>query len=245
MKQREQILFIDDDKHLTRTMRDFLQHEGFSVATALSAEEGLKTLASFIPDLIVLDISMPGMGGIGFLKKICDEEGNARYPVLVLTARAAMQEFFETVSVDGFLPKPCSELELIRKIRSILDAHQALEHRGHTLLLGEDDPRVLPTYEQCFSAAGYDVISVNSGTDIVEQAMTLKPDVILLKEIMPHMNGSAVSRLIKSIPQTNKIPLIIYDDTRKNTVAGGHQADAYIYSALAYDLLNAVRTYAP
>ncbi len=245
MKSPESVLFIDDDKHLTRTMRDFLRHEGYSVTTAASAEAGIKALEQSKPDIIVLDISMPGMGGIGFLKNITNEQGETRCPVLVLTARAAMQEFFETVSVDGFLPKPCSELALIRKIRSILDAQRVPARTARKILLGEDDERLRPTYIKCFVTAGFDVITSTSGTDIVEQAVTEKPDVIILKELLPNMNGSSASRLIKSIPQTSQIPVIIHDETRRNGSPAGHMADIYLNSSLAYDLLNAVRQIAP
>ena len=108
MQTGKTILFIDDDKHLTRIVSDFLKHEHFDVHTAASAEEGLRLLQTLKPDLIVLDISMPGIGGIGLLKRIANPDGSLHHPVLVLTARAVMKEFFDTVAVDGFLPKPCS-----------------------------------------------------------------------------------------------------------------------------------------
>ncbi len=125
MSDKTHIQLVDDDEHLLVTLGDFLASEGFEVTKARSGEQALEQLKKISPDLIVLDISMPGMGGIGFLKQITAASGETRYPVLVLTARSAMKDFFDTVDVDGFAPKPCDEAELLGKIREILGRRRA------------------------------------------------------------------------------------------------------------------------
>jgi DNA-binding response OmpR family regulator len=241
MNPNKSILFIDDDRHLTRSMQDFLLHEGFYVSTAATAEAALKALEHNKPDLIILDISMPGMGGIGFLKHISKEDGTLRYPVLVLTARAAMHEFFSMVAVDGFLPKPCSGLELLRMINSIINKKQSQTiTKARQLLIGEDDPVIIPGLVQSFQAAGFKVCTVGSGPEILEQAVTLSPSAIIIKEIFPGMNGSAVSRLLKSIPKTESIPIILHDETRDGGTQPMHKADRYLFSPQFSDLLKAV-----
>ena len=97
---KKTILLIDDDTSLLVTLSDFLRFEGYDVTTADSGEQGLKRLKTLEPDLIILDMSMPGMGGIGFLKEI-SVVGKPKHPVLVLTARANMAEFFADIDVDG------------------------------------------------------------------------------------------------------------------------------------------------
>ena len=72
---KRHILLLDDDPSLRRTLGDFLRFEGYDVVTAESGEKGLEALKVQRPDLIILDMSMPGMGGIGFLKSILDENG--------------------------------------------------------------------------------------------------------------------------------------------------------------------------
>ena len=64
--RKEHILLVDDEKHLLVSLRDYLTFEHFTVTTAQSGEEALEVLERITPDLIVLDISMPGMGGMGF-----------------------------------------------------------------------------------------------------------------------------------------------------------------------------------
>ncbi len=240
MQTNAHVLFVDDDRHLTRTMQDFLNHEGFNVTTAGHAEAALKALDTCKPDIIILDISMPGMGGIGFLKQISNEDGSMKYPVLVLTARAAMNDFFHTLAVDGFLPKPCSEIDILRMINQILNKRKVKTNKSRTVLIGEDDPRILTDLLQSFETAGYHPHCAKSGSEILEQAVSILPDVIIIKEIFPGMNGSSVSGLLKSIPKTENIPIIIHDETRSRGPAPMHKAEKYLFAADFSDLLHAV-----
>jgi DNA-binding response OmpR family regulator len=87
---KKYILVVDDDEHLLQTLVDFLAFKGFETAGARSGEEALIKLSERKPDLVILDISMPGMGGVGFLRRITDAEGRRQCPVLVLTARGCV-----------------------------------------------------------------------------------------------------------------------------------------------------------
>ncbi len=242
MRNGKRILFVDDDRHLTRSMHDFLVHEGYDVATASTAEAALKAIEKDAPDLIILDISMPGMGGIGFLKQISNDDGTLRHPVLVLTARAAMNEFFTMLAVDGFLSKPCSEIEILRMINKILDKNRHTTHAVRKILIGEDDPLIIPNLAKSFTSAGFQVHTVSTGPEILEQAVTRSPDIIIVKELFPGMNGSAVSRLLKSIPKTENIPIVVHDETRDGGRQPLHKADKYLFSAQSFDLLTAVNS---
>lgn len=256
MSIKKCVLIIDDDKHLTRIIRDFLMHEKFDVHTASSAEEGIQVLKTLTPDVIVLDISMPGMGGIGFLKRISNPDGSLRHPVLVLTARAVMQAFFETVAVDGFLPKPCSELELIRKINDIIDDHvhrktsltQALEPppipSQRRIVIGEDDNEMSSLYRTMFNGCGFDVELAVTGPEVLEKCVARRPDVIVMKEILPNMNGSTVAKLIKTMPNTRHIPVIIHDTScaANTSTAKPSEVTALLFSSKVHDLVAAVQT---
>ena len=74
---KKRILLIDDDTSLLLTLSDFLIHEGYQVVTANSGEQGLKRLDEVDPDLIILDMNMPGMGGVGFLREISSQGRDA------------------------------------------------------------------------------------------------------------------------------------------------------------------------
>lgn len=213
---KDKILLVDDEKHLLMSLRDYLVHENYDVITARSGEDALDQLDTIKPDLIVLDISMPGMGGLGFLKRISTAEGTTTYPVLVLTARSTMESFFDTVQVAGFLAKPCDEGRLVRKIREILSGNRkSLGKRSGgkiRVLLAEDERSMVAKISAVFEAAGYEVTDVNNGPEILEKAAIVKPDVMLMKDLLPRLNGNAVAGLIDVMPSLSGIPVVLYGE---------------------------------
>jgi CheY-like chemotaxis protein len=213
---KEHILLVDDEKHLLVSLRDYLTFEHFTVSTAQSGEEALEVLKELEPDLIVLDISMPGMGGMGFLKRISTPEGKPRYPVLVLTARSMMADFFQGIAVDGFVAKPCNEAELTGMIRSIIAKYRSLSEKTKRdkpkILLAEDDEVYSRRIGEALKAAGYEVELAASGPELLEKAAAGKPDIIVMKEILPRLNGTAVAALLEVMPSTSGIPVVLYDD---------------------------------
>ena len=159
---------------------------------------------------------MPGIGGMGFLKEISGRDGRPRYPILVLTARANMAGFFESLDVDGFLPKPCEKSDLLNKIESIIAMHEEPQRPADRLrarlLLGEDDPQIAAALRRSFTIHGYNTEIADTGPLVLEKAATHRPDVVLVKDILTHMNGAAVAALLKSMPATRDTPVILYDD---------------------------------
>lgn len=222
MTNKKKILLIDDDTNLLITLSDFLAFEDYDVTTADSGEEGLKKLKSLHPDLIILDMSMPGMGGIGFLKEISLANGKPRYPVLVLTARANMAEFFANVSVDGFIAKPCDPNDLLMEVGRIIFLRSGgdddkVEGKNRnvkkTVLIAEDDGGVRTRLVDVFSGAGYIVDSVAKGPEVLEKAIVQQPDVIVMKLVLSRMNGDAVAQMLKEMPNTSSIPIVLYDNS--------------------------------
>jgi CheY-like chemotaxis protein len=221
VSKKATILLVDDNKHLVITLTDYLAYEGFEIVSARSGEEALKKLGQVTPDLIILDISMPGIGGIGFLNKIQKDGAPPPFPVLVFTARSAMEEFFGTLNVAGFVAKPCAEVDLLAKINEVLGAQpkpkiarsEERTKRKKKILLGENDVEVVKRLSQDLTHAGYTFHLVETGAEILETAAVMKPDAIVMKDILPGMNGRVVAPLIRAMPSTKTIPIILYDGT--------------------------------
>ena len=91
MSEQKNILLIDDEINLQQLMKITLNSRNYHVETANNGLEGLEILKSMKPDLIILDMNMPKMGGLEFYQKICYGKDRPKYPVLVLTARATME----------------------------------------------------------------------------------------------------------------------------------------------------------
>lgn len=220
----KRILLVDDDKGLLRTMEDFLAHEGFAVACACDGKQALARMDAAMPDLLVLDISMPVMGGIEVLKRIQNPDGSMRCQVLVLTARAAMEPFFDGIAVDAFLAKPVTQDALISRIRQILAAHDDADKRKvrtqRKVLIGEGDAPHVKSLQMAFRQAGFDTVVAETGPEVLEMAIRELPDAILMNEILTGMNGSVVASLVRTMPATRSIPVVLYDESRSVTGVG-------------------------
>ncbi len=79
------ILIVDDDEAVTQTFARMLELEGFAVRTAMSAETGLREAAQYRPDAIILDLRMPLMDGLGFLRRLRAREEQRDIPVAIVT----------------------------------------------------------------------------------------------------------------------------------------------------------------
>lgn len=250
---KRKILLIDDDASLLLTLSDFLKFEGYDVTTADSGEKGLKKLQKMTPDLIILDMSMPGMGGVGFLKEISTSEGNPKHPVLVLTARANMAEFFANVTVDGFVAKPCPPEDLLNEVGRIifqtgggLQRASSGEGQRRTVLVVEDDPLANNRLVIAFQGANLLVETVRSGPEAIEKAVMVKPDVVVMKLVMATMNGDLVARMLKDLPSTKEIPVILYDESDNKTpeskfTEGSSNVRRFVRRSTTGTLLEAVR----
>jgi DNA-binding response OmpR family regulator len=118
------ILVIDDEESLRSLMSTYLGKKGYTVVTAKDGKEGLKTALRLIPDLILLDITMPKMDGFAVLQKLKDDQKTMSIPVVMLTGRGDDESKLKAVGLysDYYITKPFDLEELHAKIRKILSA---------------------------------------------------------------------------------------------------------------------------
>ncbi len=214
---KRKILFVDDDPSLLATMGDFLEFEGYDVLKAESGEEALSILRDTSPDLIVLDMSMPGIGGVGVLDRIMLPDGKFRFPVLVLTARAQMAEFFADKQVDGFLAKPCAPEDLSLEIsRIIFQTAGAPADEGRTFglkplaYLADSNTARRSVLSTALADAGYDVETFPTGTALVEGTMLRQPAFILMALHLSDENADAVAGLLASMKSLASLHIVVY-----------------------------------
>ncbi len=113
------LLLIDDDAELSGMLSEYLALQGFEVKTAASGESGISLLGSFKPDLIVLDVMLPGMSGFEVLETV---RRTHETPIIMLTARGDEPDRIHGLmrGADDYLGKPFSSLELAVRIQAIL-----------------------------------------------------------------------------------------------------------------------------
>jgi two-component system cell cycle response regulator DivK len=113
------ILIVEDNDKNLKLVRDVLQVKGYETLEAGTAEEGIKIARRQLPDLVLMDIQLPGMSGIEALKALRADPATAAVPVVAITASVMQQDRQEILRAgfDGFIEKPIN-------LRGLLDAVQ-------------------------------------------------------------------------------------------------------------------------
>jgi two-component system alkaline phosphatase synthesis response regulator PhoP len=116
------ILVIDDDPVGLRYVRFTLEKHGYQVMTASNGLEGLRKARTEEPDLVILDIMLPGMDGYEICHRLRAEPATARLPILMFSARSQDKDkaVGQQVGADDYLTKPAEPSEIIRRVESLL-----------------------------------------------------------------------------------------------------------------------------
>jgi len=131
------VLVVDDEENITDLLATALRYEGFDVEVAHNGREALKTVGSFRPHLIVLDVMLPDWDGFEVTKRLADQRD--RIPVLFLTARDATADRVRglTLGGDDYVTKPFSLEEVIARIRAILRRTRGADDGSARLSYGD------------------------------------------------------------------------------------------------------------
>ncbi|HEX3303079.1 MAG TPA: response regulator, partial [Thermomicrobiales bacterium] len=116
------VLVVDDEPAIVRLVRAKLQSDGRAVISANSGEEALKVLEDERPDLIVLDVMMPGIDGFETLRRIRTGAFSNQVPVIMLTARASDADRLKGLNAgaDDYMSKPFNPDELAARVTAVL-----------------------------------------------------------------------------------------------------------------------------
>jgi two-component system, cell cycle response regulator DivK len=114
----ERILVVEDNEKNMKLFRDVLQAKGYSPLEAASGEEAVELASEHVPDLILMDVQLPGIDGIEALGRIRADERTKDIPVVALTAQAMSgdRERFLDSGFDGYISKPVDVLEFIETV---------------------------------------------------------------------------------------------------------------------------------
>jgi DNA-binding response OmpR family regulator len=116
------ILAVDDDEPVLRSVQRVLENAGYTVRTAPNGQDALKLIARERPDLVVLDIIMPGLDGLEVCRRIRADPYIAKLPILFLTAKGRPNDVAQGLDAGGddFLTKPFEVVELPARVRALL-----------------------------------------------------------------------------------------------------------------------------
>lgn len=176
------ILVVDDDPGVREVLADFLRGHGYAVETAEDGRRMDAALASFAPDLIVLDLMMPGEDGLSICKRLSAEGGGPAVIMLSAMGEETDRIVGLELGADDYLPKPCSPRELLARTKAVLrrrrdgppseSAASAIEFDGWSLDLVRRELR---------SAAGV-VVNLSGGEFHLLRVLVERPGRVLTRD---------------------------------------------------------------
>jgi CheY-like chemotaxis protein len=119
MDDKQMILVVEDDTNQRALYEEELRDEGYDVVTAGDGKEALARVADRKPDLIVLDVNMPGMDGLDTLARL--QESDGKIPVILNTAYASYRDSYSSWSADAYVVKSSDLTELKTTVKRLLD----------------------------------------------------------------------------------------------------------------------------
>jgi two-component system alkaline phosphatase synthesis response regulator PhoP len=141
------VLVVDDEPRIARIARDYLRHAGFEVVVARDGPSAVSLARSRTPDLIVLDLSLPGLDGVDVTRTLRRE---SNVPIIMLTARVEESDRLLGLELgaDDYITKPFSPRELVARVRAVLRRADTRAASGDILRLADltlDVPRMKVT----------------------------------------------------------------------------------------------------
>jgi two-component system alkaline phosphatase synthesis response regulator PhoP len=141
------VLVVDDEPKIARLARDYLEHAGYAVLTAGDGPSAVQAARTRRPDLVILDLGLPGLDGLEVLRTI---RASGATPVVVLTARDTELDKLLGLELgaDDYVTKPFSPRELVARVRAVLRRSERAPEAGDHIEVGElvlDVPRLRAT----------------------------------------------------------------------------------------------------
>jgi len=122
MADERRILIVDDDPVILRLLKVNFEMEGFAVLTAENGEEGVSKATRERPDIILLDVMMPGMNGLEAAEKLRAQENTKEIPIIFVSAKAQSVDVKAglTAGAVDYVTKPFDPVELVEKVENLL-----------------------------------------------------------------------------------------------------------------------------
>ena len=194
------MLVVDDEAATRELMERFLAREGFRVVTAAGGEEGLRLARQVKPDVITLDVMMPGMDGWAMLGALKHDPDVASIPVVMLTF-VDDKTLGYALGAAAYLTKPIDRDRLVAALTPY--------RRGLSVLVVEDEEDLRGLLRRILEHEGYAVTEAENGRAALIRAREAPPGLILLDLMMPEMDGFEFVTELRGQVWGRSIPIIV------------------------------------
>jgi PAS domain S-box-containing protein len=197
------VLVVDDDQNSRELLVRMLESEGYKVLQADSGLRGIELAEAHRPDLITLDVLMPGMDGWAVLTRLKESHELAEIPVIIVSLVRDKGIGYALGAAD-FINKPIDRKRLL----SVMDRFRPLSGPAHVLVI-DDDSEARQLVRHAAEREGWAVREADSGFSGLQSIREAPPGVVVLDLMMPEMDGFEVLETIRASESTRNLPVIV------------------------------------
>ncbi len=236
------VLVIEDNPVNMKLVRSLLEIGGYQCLEAGEAAGGIELARTHKPDLILMDLQLPGMDGLTAARLIKGDPDLQGIPVIALTAHAMRGDDAEALAAgcSAYIRKPIDTRQFLKTIapfvrreggdsRAPVSVAKVFRPR---ILIVDDMPVNVKILATKLPQAQFEVLKAYGGEEAIEVARRESPDLILLDYMMPEVDGYEVTKVLKTDPDTRDIPIVII------TALDGTEEKINVLEAGAEDFLN-------
>jgi len=223
------ILVVDDDLNTLQVVGYTLRRNGYNVICGTRGNEALNLAVKHHPDLIILDILMPGINGYEVLKQLQNNSATKDIPVLILSVLNDKEKGLRS-GAKAYFTKPLDEEELLAEIARLTDGRKKI-------LVVDDDRALVESLKENLTERGFWVFCAYNGRQAIEK-LEEDPDLLILDLTMPQMDGIQVLEYLKKDPEYQNIPVIVMtchdsDEVRQEVIKLG--AKQFLFKSVDFD----------
>jgi PAS domain S-box-containing protein len=198
------VLVVDDDRYTTYVVKGILVAANYKVLVAHDSDQALTIAREKKPDLVTVDLRMPGVDGLALVEILKHDPETRKTPVVVLTV-SEDRERAQQVGADAYLGKPVNGPALLEAIgRLLAESGQ----RRRRVLLVDDDPGIRMICRDVLESHGFLAREAGDGETALGEARRFRPDLILVDVMMPQMDGFTLAQRLRGDRETSLTPII-------------------------------------
>jgi PAS domain S-box-containing protein len=215
MADKPRLLLVDDDtvtlQVLSKTLAPYAR-----MRFARSGAEAIKAVEAELPDSLILDVNMPGLGGMDVLAQLRGRPASAQLPVILVTSASdeALEATALQIGAQDFVRKPFQPELLVDRMRALLrlSALRARQPatgnlRSARILLVDDDPLAIESLRSTLAPLGACLLAAADGEEALDHMREDVPDLVLLDAQMPRLDGYAVCQAMQTDPVLSQVPV--------------------------------------
>jgi DNA-binding response OmpR family regulator len=240
------VLIVEDESPIRVMLTDLLSDAGYAVLQAADGFEAIKHLRKTRPDLIVLDLMMPGLSGWQFLERSHDDLEQANIPVIILSAIKGGSDYPAALGVAAWLTKPLDVDQFVASVEQMagpMPPPRPTSPRGpQRVLVVEDERPIRELIVEHLREEGFQTVAVESVPEAHASIAELRPALVVLDLMLPGSSGFTFLQRRLDDMQLATLPVLVLSAAPPDKLLEAKElgADAFLSKPFDLDALSAL-----